>query len=205
AHRFERPAGSAAAPDAHRGRDSSESSAGDRLRDAEVLHQPRLRTGPRRRSHAHSRVRRSPRLRARGDLAGGRHAATLADGGGVEPSHRAMDLRRRWRRRHPRPVRRSHDPTGARDGAQADPAAAVARYTWSNVPRSCPSMFRPSMRIRRVGPSRRGEWMSPSLYSFAMPGVSGYARTWRTLPGLPSLAGSTTCQSLMMVSPTAWP
>jgi len=36
-------------------------------------------------------------------------------------------------------------------------------HTRSNVPRGWPSMLRPSMRISRVGPSRQGEWMSPSL------------------------------------------
>ena len=34
-------------------------------------------------------------------------------------------------------------------------------------------MFVPSMRISRVGSSRRGEWRSPSLYTCAMPGFSG--------------------------------
>src|SRR5205823_4602860 len=43
-------------------------------------------------------------------------------------------------------------------------ARTVARaQTCSKVPRGWPSMLRPSMRMSRVGPSRRGEWMSPSL------------------------------------------
>ena len=59
------------------------------------------------------------------------------------------------------------------DGEAARGAADISRenhsadrdapHTFSYARRRTLSMFVPSMRISRVGPSRRGEWRSPSL------------------------------------------
>src|SRR5436190_16107483 len=45
-------------------------------------------------------------------------------------------------------------------------------HTFSYLSRRTLSMLCPSILMSRVGPSRRGEWRSPSLYRWAIPGSS---------------------------------
>src|SRR5262249_44734518 len=113
---------------AYRRCDRARQAAGDRVRDATVLHQPRVRPGGGHREDTHPDLPRSGRLRPPGNL-GKRHAPeAFSDGRGVEPALRTVDLCRGRPRLRPGPLRRHPDAAGAggRAGARAGPPAAVA-------------------------------------------------------------------------------